>query len=277
MADTAELTPDAAIALLKSIVLPPPPPPEEETTYAPTLGKHIGKPDLPPQEKINEPVVQISNNQSMIIYDPNLAGEDVEVCQNSILLAQMHADNMARMKENTDKWYDEFLKICRGCGFVSHGLKFSYYKSEEATFKLDATAVKILANLMSGNKAAAIQSALDKLKEFAEKGDLAVNMFGKSEQDTKEANFMMGYVEPHAQGPVVNISAFSMTATKTIRDIFFSLWKMRAQDLKVYTASDSMQMNLDHYKKRAKKLVEDKLYEETYNRLATIKIPRPVS
>ena len=82
------------------------------------------------------------NNKSIISFVSNVSGQNRQDVLNSVLLAQLVADFKVPLtpditEEQLIQWYEEFIKVLNGVGWVNEKKEFSKFDAGESIFEME--------------------------------------------------------------------------------------------------------------------------------------------
>ena len=87
---------------------------------------------------------------SLVSFTSEVSGQRLHDVQNSTLLAQLAATAKFPEKEQVEEWYNFYGNVLGELGWITQGLTFDTYKSNQASFKLSEVTLELLSALVGG-------------------------------------------------------------------------------------------------------------------------------
>ncbi len=179
-------------------------------------------------------------------FATNTAADLRGVISNCLLLAQLAADKAAGSPQDVTRWYDTYVAVLRGTGWIMGDLEFrdqAVGDAHQAVHKAIIPAV----TAMLGPAAAALPtvlSVLNGLQNIAADSPW-IALFDRHNQHGRGAKFQVAAVDSDAQGqPEISLSCLDIEATRTVTQVLFFKFSDDAARLRTASARLTTSPNL---------------------------------
>lgn len=199
-------------------------------------------------------------------YDQALSEDDRQAFDDTILYAEIRADQLFNRETQRREWYGEYSKAVTNCGWPTVNDPYKEYISQEIDLTLDEAALKIIALVAGADKLQVlplISAAFDSL----EKNEGAIKLVELKSKKNKAANFQAVPCVSLGGRPTMIACAMQMESREIITKVLF--FKFRKEDIRLYNAATRRTLN-----RRAYNVVKDIIQSEVdKSRLAYFKTP----
>ena len=238
--------------------------------YAAQL-KYFGLTEAPVQRMRKQRMVTLSSvseaavlGSTVAAYDQALSEEDRQAFDDTILYAEIRADQLFNRETQRREWYGEYSKAVTNCGWPTVNDPYKEYISQEIDLTLDEAALKIIALVAGADKLQVlplISAAFDSL----EKNEGAIKLVELKSKKNKAANFQAVPCVSLGGRPTMIACAMQMESREIITKVLF--FKFRKEDIRLYNAATRRTLN-----RRAYNVVKDIIQSEVdKSRLAYFK------
>jgi hypothetical protein len=177
---------------------------------------------------------------TVVAYDEGISEEDREAFDDTILYAEIRADQLFQRETQRREWYVEYSKALTNCGWPTLNDPYKEYISQELNFSMDEAALKIIAVAAGVDKLKIlplISGALDKL----EKDDGAIKLMELKSKKNNAANFQLTPCIVSGGRATMTVCAMQMESKNVINKVLF--FKCKAEDVKLYNAATRRTLN----------------------------------
>jgi hypothetical protein len=106
------------------------------------------QPSLPPLDMEDDSNAAVVNN-SVISFAEGLSGLNREYIRKSYLLASSYVSDVLKIHRGTEAWYDEFIKVMVGLGWLPVRSRFERVSSSGKGLTVQLAALNIIASLLA--------------------------------------------------------------------------------------------------------------------------------
>lgn len=184
-------------------------------------------------------------DKSVVSFVSNIGVEYREDVLNTVLLAQLAANNVYPDKKDLAKWYDEYMRVLTGLGWVIQNKVFNDEASSHGVIEIENVVIEIITTAIGGKYIAIIKSALEAFKKLSEASNNKIIAFEKNSHSLNEGTFQIGVADQTGDAISLRIGAFILSSKEEIKQILF--FKSRKNDTKVKTLTFEGTLNSGNY------------------------------
>jgi hypothetical protein len=154
----------------------------------------------------------------------------------------------------TEEWYRVYAEVMERLGWTGESFAFTQRLSSAGDFRMDKSALEIIATIATGNQLAILVKALDTMKGLAEE-DGAIRVFEMQAVAELSGNYQIGAAQRAENGALsLALGAFRFRTTDSRRRVLF--WRWGAEEISFWTAAQKMTLNAEHYARLRAKVAE---------------------
>ncbi|BBK40814.1 hypothetical protein STVA_08340 [Allostella vacuolata] len=255
----------AALDLARDARLHPPPGPRPGPFEALRRGEASADIDVAVGGRLRAAV----NAGSLVSFVAGVTPAEKSDVLFSTQLAQRAASARHDRHTATDAWYEVYVAVLERLGWAGESFAFSERRSGSGTFRMDRSALDVIATVATGNQLAILVKAIEVMKNLADE-DGAIRVFELQAQAERSGNFQLGAVERSANGALsLAIGAFRFEASDRRRRSLF--WTWGSEEIRFWAAARKMTLNQEHYA-GLRAAVKEKLGAEAGDYLAALPI-----
>ena len=184
-------------------------------------------------------------SSTLAAYDDAMTEEDREIFDDTLLYAEIRADQEFKRGTQRREWYRAYSQALTMCGWPTINDPYKEYVSQDISFTMDEAALKIIA-LVAGVDKLKILPIVSAAFDSLEKDEGAIKLMELKSRQNHSANFQIvpGIV---SNGRVQMVaSAMQFESTGRIGKILF--FKYDREDVKLYNAATRRILNRRAYK-----------------------------
>lgn len=194
-------------------------------------------------------------SSTLAAYDDSMTEEDREIFDDTLLYAEIRADQEFKRESQRREWYGEYSKALTMCGWPTVNDPYKEYISSDIKFTMDEAALKIIALVAGVDKLKIlplVSAAFDSLK----KDEGAIKLMESKSKQNNSANFQI------VPGLVTNgrlqmvASGMQLESKSRIAHVLF--FPYSSEDVKLYNAATRRLLN-----RRAYNVVKDLVQQTT--------------
>lgn len=182
-------------------------------------------------------------DKGIVSFTMNTSQHHRQDVLDSVLLAQLAANYAYPNKKEMEKWYDEYMRVLIGIGWVIEKKTFEERNSNKDLIEMQNVILDILKAAVGGNYLEIVQSALKAFKALSESKDAKIIAFEKNTHSLNEGLFEIGLADQSNNEVNLQIGAFILKTKETIRQILFFTSHKSKTSLKVYTFKGTLNSN----------------------------------
>jgi hypothetical protein len=195
------------------------------------------------------------NNRAFISFADSIGPDARRDVIDSMLLAELVADQVSPRQADVEAWYGQFVEVLRQIGWPASQLNRVGYQARGDTVTVDQVALEVLGAALTGDQLAVVAAALTALKDLS-KDDRPVVLFDRQTHDAHAGNFQVALAEETSGTPRLSLGAFDFHTEDTVEQI---LWfDFSTSRTTIFKATDSIELDMGVYD-RVRDAVREKL------------------
>lgn len=183
-------------------------------------------------------------SSTLAVYDDEMTDADREAFDDTILYAEIRADQSFKRETQRCEWYYEYSKALTMCGWPTVNDPYKEFISREVSFTMDEAALQIIA-LVAGADKLKILPLVSSAFASLEKNEGAIKLMELKSKKNYAANLQ---VVPCivSNGSVQMVAcALQMESRDLITQVLF--FKYKGEDIKLYNAATRRRLNRRAY------------------------------
>ncbi|QCK15180.1 hypothetical protein [Mangrovivirga cuniculi] len=213
------------------------------------------------------------SNKGLISFVSEVEGQNRKDVLNSVLISQLAADKKFPVtdeitSEEMKNWYKEFNRVMRGVGWTIENEEFSKLESSKSVFEMENVILDILGASIGGSALKIVMKTLEAFKGMSN-SDNKLIAFEKNTHTMNKGNFQVGLANETNESLSLNLSAFTLSTSKQIKQILF--FRSTKDETEVHVYSMKYTLNKEIYKEVRDTVIE-KLGNKVQNFVAEIEI-----
>jgi hypothetical protein len=222
-----------------------------------------------PPEAIGAKLRAAVDAGSVLSFVSGVTAEDKSDVLFSTQLAQRAASARHDRYEATEDWYRVYAEVLEHLGWVGEGFAFTQRGSSSGEFRMEKSALDVIATIATGAQLAILVKALDTMRNLAEE-DGAIRVFELQAVAELSGNFQLGAVQRAENGALsLALGAFRFRSKDNRRRVLF--WKWGAAEIEFWTAAQKMTLNAELYAP-LRRVVVEKLGEEAADYVVDLEV-----
>lgn len=222
-----------------------------------------------PPQAIGDSLRAAVDAGSVLSFVAGVTAEEKSDVLFSTQLAQRAASAKHDRQQATQDWYRVYAEVLERLGWVGEGFAFTERGSASGEFRMDKSALEVIATIATGAQLAILVKALDTLRNLAE-ADGAIRVFELQALAERSGNFQLGAVQRAENGALsLALGGFRFRSTDNRRQVLF--WKWGAAEMEFWTAAQKMTLNAEHYATLRRAVVE-KLGEQAADYVVDLEV-----
>lgn len=182
---------------------------------------------------------------SVLSFVDGVRPEEREDVLYSVQLAQRAASGKFDRHAEIEKWYNAYVDVLQGLGWVVEKFVFARHDQSEGELKMDESALSIVASAATGGMLTVLTAAITALRGLADK-DHAIGLFERFAAADESGNFQLGAVERSDNGAMaMALGAFYYKSRDRRRKFLF--WTWGANDVDFWTSAQKLTLNTGFY------------------------------
>ena len=217
---------------------------ETEPVFEALLRRSLGD-QPPPADGFGNGLRAAVNAGSILSFVADLTPEE----KSDVLFSTQFAQRAASAKHDrfgrTDDWYRVYIEVMERLGWTGEGFAFTQRLSSSGEFRMDKSALDVIATIATGNQLAILVKALDTMKSLAEE-DGAIRVFELQAVAELSGNYQLGAVQRAENGALaLALGGFRFRTDDRRRRVLF--WKWGSEEIEFWAAAQKMTLNAKHY------------------------------
>ncbi|MCX2744149.1 hypothetical protein OO013_09745 [Mangrovivirga sp. M17] len=198
------------------------------------------------------------SNKGLISFVSEVEGQNRKDVLNSVLIAQLAADKQFPVTdeitpEEMKNWYKEFNRVMRGVGWTIESEEFSKFESSKSVFEMENVILDILGTAIGGSALKIVMKTLEAFKKMSD-SDNKLIAFEKNTHTMNKGNFQVGLANQTNESLSLNLTAFTLSTSKMIKQILF--FKSSKDETEVNTYSMKYTLNKEVYEQVRDMIIE---------------------
>ena len=159
-------------------------------------------------------------DKGLYSFVANVSEQNRKDVLNSVLLAQMVANEKVPDENEAINWYKVFLEVLEKIGWFVESKQVSEFISSKDIVEVQNAIVKILKDAFGENYIGLLKSALDSIKDLSD-SDGKIKAFEKNTHGTNKGCFQVGIAYEQNGSVAFNLGTFILSTKSNITRILF--------------------------------------------------------
>lgn len=177
-------------------------------------------------------------------YDEELSEEERAAFDDTVLYAEIRADEAFNRETQRREWYREYSKALTMCGWPTVNDPYREYVSQELNFTMDEAALQII-SLVAGADKLKILPLISTAFNSLEKNDGAIKLVEHKSKKNKSANFQVVPCVSFGGRPTMIACAMQLETSDVLTKVLF--FRFKREQVRIYNAATRRTLNRRAY------------------------------
>jgi hypothetical protein len=193
------------------------------------------------------------NGGSVISFVAGLDAGEMSDVLFSTQLAQRAASAQHDRQKEVEAWYRVYGEVLERVGWTGEAFAFTQRSSTSGEFKMDRSALDVIATIATGNQLAVLVKAIDAMRALGEGSD-PIRLFELKALAEQSGNFQIGAVQRAENGALaLALGAFHFRSSDNQGRALF--WKWGAEQIEFWTSAQKLTLNREHYARQREEIM----------------------